>query len=327
MLDAPGSPITTVTDTLYNGWNMVGSVSTSVPIAAFNSSGLTAGATFYGYGLAGYQSTPTLDPGYGYWVKSTGAGHFTITAPAANAPKETPVNELASLSRITVKDGMAREQSLYLGSADNAQPSLAAKYELPPAAPEGSFDARFATQRMVEIYPSGKLGSGEVAYPLLIQPSTGSGSVVKISWSISASGTGNKQLVLASQDGKLLGVLNGQGNVSVDLATTRPVIKVTEGVSVPKVFALSRNYPNPFNPTTHFTVEIPKSAVVEVSVFDILGRKIATLMNGEQEAGYHLMEWNGKDSQNMTVPSGMYFVRMSARDEQFSAIQKMMFLK
>jgi hypothetical protein len=198
---------------------------------------------------------------------------------------------------------------------------------MPPPAPEGGFDARFATQRMVEIYPTEKLGTGEISYPLQIQPSAGSGSVVKISWSIAASGTGNKQLVLASQEGKVLGVLNGQGSVSVDLSTTHPVIKVTEGVSIPKAFALSRNYPNPFNPTTHFTVEVPKQSVVEVSVFDILGRQIATLMNGEQAAGYHLMEWNGKDSQGMTVPSGMYFIRMSVRDEQFSAIQKMMLLK
>jgi hypothetical protein len=306
---------------------MVGSVSVQVPKSALTTTpgGLTAGSPIYSYATGTYDASgTTIDPGYGYWVRASGAGHFTITS-SASAPKETPVNELASLSRISVRDGSRREQSLYIGGADNAQPSLAAKYEMPPQAPEGSFDARFASQRMVEIYPSGKIG--EVSYPLQIQTSQGSGSVVKISWSVSASGTGTKQLVLAGQDGKILGVLNGQGSVSVDLATTRPVIKVTEGVSVPKEFALSRNYPNPFNPITHFTVEIPKAATVEVAVFDVLGRKIATLMNGAQEAGYHLMEWNGKDSQGMTVPSGMYFIRMSARDEQFSAIQKMMLLK
>jgi flagellar hook assembly protein FlgD len=94
---------------------------------------------------------------------------------------------------------------------------------------------------------------------------------------------------------------------------------------VPKEFALSQNYPNPFNPTTHFSVDIPRSSAVDVTVYDVLGRKITTLMSGEQEAGYHIMEWDSKDSHGLTVPSGVYMVRMTAGD--FNAVKKIMLMK
>jgi flagellar hook assembly protein FlgD len=64
---------------------------------------------------------------------------------------------------------------------------------------------------------------------------------------------------------------------------------------------------------------------VDITVYDVLGRRITTLMSGEQEAGYHIMEWDSKDSHGLAVPSGMYMVRMTAAD--FSAVRKVMLMK
>ena len=123
-----------------------------------------------------------------------------------------------------------------------------------------------------------------------------------------------------------LGIIEGTGKVTItDASVNKLVLKVSEGLAVPKEFALSQNYPNPFNPTTHFSVELPRASEVDITVYDVLGRKITALMSGEQEAGYHIMEWDSKDSHGMTVPSGMYMVRMTAGD--FTAVRKIMLMK
>ena len=102
-------------------------------------------------------------------------------------------------------------------------------------------------------------------------------------------------------------------------------LKVGEGVPLPKEFALGQNYPNPFNPVTRIMVEMPKDAVVDVAVYDIVGRRVATILSGEQAAGYHLVEWNGQNASGQSVSSGMYFVRMTS--EQFTAVRKVMLMK
>jgi hypothetical protein len=120
------------------------------------------------------------------------------------------------------------------------------------------------------------------------------------------------------------GAARGQVTIS-DPAVDKLVLRMTDGPALPKKFALSQNYPNPFNPTTHFTVDVPRLSVVDITVYDVLGRKIVTLMGGEQGAGYHPIEWDSKDSHGLTVPSGMYVVRMTA--EEFTAVRKVLLMR
>jgi hypothetical protein len=77
--------------------------------------------------------------------------------------------------------------------------------------------------------------------------------------------------------------------------------------SNPTVFTLSQNYPNPFNPSTTIHYGLPHRSDVHLSVFNTLGQQVATLQNGEQEAGYHDVKFDGTH-----LPSGIYFYRMQA---------------
>jgi len=85
-------------------------------------------------------------------------------------------------------------------------------------------------------------------------------------------------------------------------------------------FSLHQNYPNPFNPTTTFTFDVPKDANVEVSVFDILGRKVTTLLNEKKLAGTYQIEWNAT-----TFSSGVYFVKM--KSDGFTETRKVVLTK
>ena len=75
----------------------------------------------------------------------------------------------------------------------------------------------------------------------------------------------------------------------------------------PKTFTLEQNYPNPFNPSTTISYAIGKAQQVTLSIFNILGQKVVTLVQGNQTAGYHQVMWNGKNSNGVNVPSGIYF--------------------
>ena len=79
---------------------------------------------------------------------------------------------------------------------------------------------------------------------------------------------------------------------------------------VPRRFSLSQNYPNPFNPGTAIVFSLERTEPVTLSVFNLMGEKVATLVDGIKPAGEHRIYWNGRDVQGNLLPSGLYFYRL-----------------
>jgi nitrous oxidase accessory protein NosD len=124
----------------------------------------------------------------------------------------------------------------------------------------------------------------------------------------------------------------GFGGVNVRNGSNEEVsiqTKVMEGVSttvpLPTTYGIAQNYPNPFNPTTTIAYQVPEVTHVTVEVYNVLGERVATLVDEQQAAGYYTVEWNGKDGGQRTVSSGVYYYRMSAG--QFTSIKKMLLVK
>ena len=95
--------------------------------------------------------------------------------------------------------------------------------------------------------------------------------------------------------------------------------------SLPTEYALEQNYPNPFNPTTQINFSLPVDSKVSLEVYNVLGQRVTSLVNGELPAGEHTVTWNGTNSDGGQVSSGVYFYRISA--EKFNETKKMMLLK
>jgi hypothetical protein len=94
---------------------------------------------------------------------------------------------------------------------------------------------------------------------------------------------------------------------------------------IPKVFSLLQNYPNPFNPQTRIVFDLPKRANVSLTVFNILGQQVATLIEGELAPGRHEIVWTAKTNQGYLLNSGIYFYRLSA--DEFVQTRKLLLLR
>jgi len=81
-------------------------------------------------------------------------------------------------------------------------------------------------------------------------------------------------------------------------------------VVIPTTFELGQNYPNPFNPTTSIGYQLKESVQVEISVYNVLGQRIKSLVNGVMPAGVHSVQWDATDDTGFLVPSGVYMYRM-----------------
>jgi len=95
---------------------------------------------------------------------------------------------------------------------------------------------------------------------------------------------------------------------------------------LPKTFALDNNYPNPFNPSTTLPVAVPRTSVIRLVVYNILGEEIRTLYAGPIEAGRYLFTWDGRSGHGNPVATGIYIVRLSTSAGQ-SFVRKMALLK
>ncbi len=113
----------------------------------------------------------------------------------------------------------------------------------------------------------------------------------------------------------------GQHGVWNNLVLAEAIITDTETeTSQPDKFTLSQNYPNPFNPSTNINFTLPKTTDVQLTVYSMLGQKVATLVNSTLTAGEHSVSWDAQD-----MASGLYIYRIEAGD--FSQTKKMILMK
>ena len=91
-----------------------------------------------------------------------------------------------------------------------------------------------------------------------------------------------------------------------------PLQTRSRGTALPTDFALGQNYPNPFNPSTIIPYQLPTAGHVRLEVFNVLGQRLATLVDAERSAGAHMAQWDGTDAAGRAVGAGVYIYRLSS---------------
>ena len=117
-------------------------------------------------------------------------------------------------------------------------------------------------------------------------------------------------------------------NISIPTA-----VEDTPGNRLPATFSLAQNFPNPFNPTTSIRYALPAPGAVTLTVYNILGQKVHTLVDHQrQDAGFYVVDWNGRNAAGGQAGSGVYFYRLEVRgdtrgEEVYSDVRKMVLVK
>lgn len=131
--------------------------------------------------------------------------------------------------------------------------------------------------------------------------------------------------------GLVAGIFEKDGDtpLGIEYRLTPRVTAVEEGTAlrVPKGFALSQNFPNPFNATTTIPFSLSREGNISIVVYTLMGQRIRTLVDGLMSVGEHAVQWDGKDGQGKEVAGGVYLVRMSVRGDPFSDARKVTLLR
>lgn len=292
-----GFPITASNVPVVSGWNLIGGPSSAVDLSALATiPDSILQTSFFGYNGA-YFFADTMYPGFGYWVKATQPGLVLLSGGAGTGNPAAAIPEEAG--RIVVSDAAGNKQELRYLTGPEYLP-LRLRYELPPVPPEGGFDARFGSDRMVEVAVPGAPRDIPVSITAEARP-------VRIAWS-AAPGQADARLVIGGTEYRLAAA----GDVTIDDLRAPVILRLGAGEAVPVSFGLEQNFPNPFNPSTDIGFSVPVRSHVLLRVFDVLGRPVRTLEDGPVAAGRRSVRWDGLTADGLPAAAGVYFYRIEA---------------
>ena len=282
------------------GWNLIGGYEIVVSAASLTTTppGLITGI-IYSYS-DNYQIATTLEPGRGYFVKLTGAGQINMPGGFTKGSIELVEHFNKDWGRIIITDNVKKNFTLY---AVKEETDLGL-YELPPLPPEDAFDIRFESGRIAENLNGGiqTILMRGIDYPIKVK--------VK-----------DMNITLLQESGKKIysNLSSGEEIIIVDESIDKFLV-VSDNMLTPSEYHLEQNYPNPFNPSTTIKFSVPKESNVNLSIYNVLGELVSTLVDEQMKEGYYEYEFNASK-----LASGIYIYRISADD--FLETKKMVLLK
>jgi hypothetical protein len=247
-------------------------------------------------------TTPTLSAGTAYHWRVR-----LISGSDSSAWSDVNVNGGALFSTLTSSDTVESLAMAVIGTPDHvvlssASPSFSWYVTTKPAAGQ---------TYTIELSPNSNL-SNAVVYPDL-------NSYSKAISGLSA-GSYYWRVKATSANGKY----SSYSKIAVFSVKNITAVSNKNG-SLPKNFAVSQNFPNPFNPSTLIDYSLPVSSLVSIKIYNVLGQEVKTLVNSRLQAGNYTAQWNGENNSGRTVASGVYIYRVEAG--QYVKTMKMMLLK
>ena len=298
----PANGILTVPHNALNrnaGWSLIGGYEYDAAVSGITTTPLgLQDSPVFGYSN-GYQIVNFLIPGYGYWIKLSGAGSINLPSAFAKVTSTLADYIKNDWGKIIITDATGKQYTLY---AVNGEVNLK-NYELPPAPPAEMFDVRYGSGRLAENISSGNqlIEMQGVVHPIKVRAEN---IGIRLQ---DASGSGVNERLKAGEE------------VVINNSAINKLIVSSD--FIPETYSLEQNYPNPFNPTTKIEFSIPEDVNnVTLTIYNALGQKVAELVNSKMEAGKYSYVWNASDA-----ATGLYIYEL--RTDKFVSVKKMLLLK
>ena len=296
--------------------------------------------SIYGYNGEGYEVVENhLMPWSGYWISVVEDG-VEMTMPIhqdtgdhghSTRDEETIISFSAEVS------GGANDHMMEIGFSDNATDLFDNDYDAlkPPVPPGPNFVSVYVSHpewghvlgdKFTRDIRSNIQPGGYQEWILALESSQNS---IDLSWVLGD--IADEYEVGYSTDGGIffgdmrsVDVINVSSDDQIIVRVGNAVLGV-ESEALPTEFVLGQNYPNPFNPMTQISYQIPQDSDVNITIYDLMGHKIKSLINSSQKAGYKSIFWNATNEIGSPVAAGMYIYTIEAGS--FRQSKKMLLLK
>lgn len=223
--------------------------------------------------------------------------------------------------------------ALYIGKNENGTDSLNPGLDVPTtiSGNQLNFYSEVGQNKLMVDFRS--LYDSVLTWRLYLENASVLGDTLWISWdrtTIRNDGDYSMNGIDMKLNDKLMIVSDTVISILFKVDTT--VTSVSGASELPKDFVLFQNYPNPWNPSTLINYNLPKRVNVNLEIFDILGRRVRSLVNDVQETGLHSVIWDGNNDAGLRVSSGTYFYRLTAKsigvpNKAFTQVKKMLLLR
>ncbi|RCK73945.1 MAG: Cell surface protein [Ignavibacteriae bacterium] len=332
-LPVVGTGIISDTIDVNGGWNIIGTISYPLLLSDITPiPPLELKSQFFGYSGTGYYTEDTLKPGFAYWLKVNQSGKIIINGGSVLKSEVgtfvlNKANVLENIETLSKKYGFNKlifkctnqqERTLYF--TDKSVDVDLDKYELPPVPPSNVLDVRFKSQRNLEYV------NGEQSFDIRLN---GIEYPMNVSYDIKSNDGIEYNLVIIFEGDKglnenIIELRENSGEIVLgkELIGMKLIARTKKNIELPEEYALYQNYPNPFNPTTKIRYDLPVSTKVKLTIYNVLGQELVTLVDEMKSAGRYSAEWN---TEGFGVASGLYFVKMQAGS--FTDVKKMILMR
>ncbi|MFH5883283.1 T9SS type A sorting domain-containing protein [Halalkalibaculum sp. DA3122] len=309
-----GSASTSQEFQLQQGWNLVSGIGDTISVNDIQDpNGVLSTTPVKAYSGTGYQDAQFIAPAGGYFIHAREEGIILMevdTSTAASAGKRlaaeaAPVPREKLDALLFSRNGVT--SSLML-SRSSLSPEEKQYYLMPPKSPRPVVDVRTSQGYRIVDQNETEIEISASSYPVQVQLSAGSAE-------------GEAYRLVGINDGEEVhfDLVPGK-SVTIGNAYDRLLLTGLGGGEMPLSNELSPNYPNPFNPSTTIEYQVAAKGMVNMEVYNLVGRKVQTLVNQVQNPGKYRVTFDGSN-----LSSGTYFLRIRAGD--FQKVQKMTLIK
>ena len=303
-----GEPIENLTINLNENWNLISGLSVPISVEIISDeSNIIVPGTIYGFHNS-YFSAEYIIPGSGYWIRSLSDGQITLNSSnRTSTPKVR--NNTAMANRLIFQNARGTTQTLFFGNEIAESNSLS--FSLPPKPPSAPdvFDVRF-TGDFVASKIGGQIEIINSYYPVNME--------------IDLKDESNWQLILSGDKRAILLSNFNQNSIHLNSSLITLLRNDSNTSSPTNKFEFSA-YPNPFNPITALSYELPIQTFVSLKIYNLMGNEVAILVNDHMSSGPHEIIWNTKNISSSIVGTGVYFATIET--EYFSKTKKLVFIK